>query len=177
MKDLRKTYELSQPYQIPKTLPYQLPYRHLVTLVQIGKKWQDIKQILLRTKQIPKKLSKQDENHLIQRTQHVLFWVKNFAPNMVKFHVQEHLPKVSLTREQKAFLTLVQEHIPKTSWNPENIHNMIYEISEENNLKIQTAFKSLYQVILGQEKGPRAGYFLSNLDKQFVLERITESVK
>ena len=46
MKDLERTYELSQPYDVPKTLHIQLPYRHLVTLVQIGKNWEDVKQIL-----------------------------------------------------------------------------------------------------------------------------------
>jgi lysyl-tRNA synthetase class I len=32
-------------------------------------------------------------------------------------------------------------------------------------------------VILGKDKGPRAGYFLSNLDKDFVLKRFKEAVK
>jgi lysyl-tRNA synthetase class 1 len=33
--DLGRTYELSQPFSIPAKLPYQIPYRHLVSVVQI----------------------------------------------------------------------------------------------------------------------------------------------
>jgi lysyl-tRNA synthetase class I len=32
-------------------------------------------------------------------------------------------------------------------------------------------------VFLGQDKGPRAGYFLSNLNKDFVLKRLQEAIK
>ena len=177
MKDLRKTYELSQPNNISKTIPYQLPYRHLVTLIQIGGNWNEVKKILLRTGQIPKDLKKEDEEHLIQRTEHVRYWLAAFAPNIVKFEVIKKIPKINLTEEQKAFLSTMHEKIRDIKWEPEEIHNAIYEISEEENLQIKTAFKTIYQVILGQEKGPRAGYFLSNLDKKFVLERVAEAVK
>ena len=71
----------------------------------------------------------------------------------------------------------LQKEISKISWEPEEIHNLIYEISKQNDIQIKTAFTTLYQIILGQEKGPRAGYFLSNNDKQFILDRITEAIK
>jgi len=177
MKDLRKTYELSQPYNITKSIPFQLPYRHLVTLVQIGKKWEEVKEILLRTRQIPKDLKKEDEEHLKQRTEHVRYWLDTFAPEAVKFEVKKKMPKIALTKDQKTFLTNLIDKTQKIKWGPEEIHNVIYEISEENDLQIKTAFKTIYQVILGQDKGPRAGYFLSNLDKQFVLDRVAEAVK
>jgi lysyl-tRNA synthetase class 1 len=177
MKDLRKTYELSQPHNISKTIPYQLPYRHLVTLIQIGGNWDEVKRILLRTGQIPKDLKKEDEKHLKQRTEHVRYWLDAFAPNTVKFEVIKKIPKINLTEEQKVFLSIMHEKLRDIKWEPEEIHNAIYEISEEENLQIKTAFKTIYQVILGQEKGPRAGYFLSNLDKKFVLERVAEAVK
>jgi len=38
-------------------------------------------------------------------------------------------------------------------------------------------FAAIYQIILGQEKGPRAGFFLSNLDKDFVIKRVKEAIK
>ena len=177
MKDLKKTYELSQPYSIPKTIPYQLPYRHLVTLVQIGESWNEVKKILLRTKQIPKDLSKDDEEHLKQRSEHARYWLDNFAPDMVKFEVKKKLPKVHLAKEQKKFLLSLTEKLASIDWEAENIHNVIYDTSEKEKIPIKTAFKTIYQIILGQEKGPRAGYFLSNLDKDFVLKRVKEAVK
>jgi len=177
MKDLAKTYELSQPYNKPKKIPYQLPYRHLVTLVQIGKNWQDVKQILQRTKQIPKNLLKEDEKHLEQRAEHANYWLDNFAPDMVKFELKKKLPNIKLNQEQKKFLNIVADKLSSTDWEAENIHNTIYSISETEKIPIKSSFQTIYQILLGQEKGPRAGYFLSNLDKDFVLKRFKEAVK
>ena len=177
MKDLKKTYELSQPYHVPKTVPHQIPYRHLVTIIQIGQKWDGVKNILLRTKQIPKDLKKEDEERLRQRVEHVRYWLDNFAPEQVKFEVQKNIPNITLTKEQKTFLLSMHEKIPNIKWESEDIHNLIYSVSEEKKFQIKIAFQTIYQVILGKDKGPRAGYFLSNLDKDFVLKRFKEAVK
>ncbi len=176
-KDLRETYELSQPYEILKKMPFQLPYRHLVTLVQIGENWRDIKNILSRTNQIPEDLITDDEKHLKQRVKHVRYWLEKFAPDIVKFKVKTRLPKLNLTNEQISFLNKLNIKLPNIKWEAENIHNIIYEISEEEKISIKTSFKTIYQIILGQEKGPRAGFFLSNLDKDFVVKRVKEAVK
>ena len=108
---------------------------------------------------------------------HVRYWLDNFAPDMLKFEVKKKLPKVTLSKEQKEFLEILHEKFLKISWSPEEIHNAIYEASKEKDIQTKIAFTTLYQIILGQEKGPRAGYFLSNIDKQLILKRITEAVK
>ncbi len=177
MKDLNVTYELSQPYGAPSKIPYQIPYRHLVTLIQLEKSWDKVKKILLRTKQIPKDLDKKDENHLKQRVEHAHYWLDNFAPELVKFEIKKNMPKVTITDKEKEFLSNLKHSIKNISWDAENIHNAIYEISELVNIPIKLAFKTLYLIILGQEKGPRAGYFLSNLDRGFVLKRIEQAIK
>jgi lysyl-tRNA synthetase class 1 len=177
MKDLKKTYELSQPHSIPEKIPYQLPYRHLVTLVQIGENWEEVKKILNRTSQIPKDLEKSDEDRLKQRAENVKYWLKNFAPDIVKFEVKKKLPKIKFLEKEKTFLKNLKENLSKIKWEAENIHNTIYSQAEKEKMQINQAFKIIYQVILEQEKGPRAGYFLSNLDKDFVLGRLEEAVK
>ena len=177
MKDLEKTYELSQPYSIPKKLPYQLPYRHLVTLIQIAPSWNKIKTILQRTGQLTQKLSKEDDERLKHRCAHVQYWLKHYAPDMVKFKIFTKLPPITLEPTQKTFLKKFLPCIPSLTWTAEAIHNTIYEIAETNNIPINTAFSALYQIILGQKKGPRAGYFLSNLDKSFITQRVEEALK
>jgi lysyl-tRNA synthetase class 1 len=177
MKEFKKIYELSQPYHIPKTMPLHLPYRHLVTVVQIAKTWSEVQEILTRTGQLPEKLKKEDEDHLRERADHVRFWLANFAPDDVKFEIQDTPPNVTLTTDQRTVLVAFKDKIPRLSWDPEKIHSTIYEISEEHNIPIKTAFQAIYKILLGQEKGPRAGYFLSNLPKEFVLTRVTEAVK
>jgi lysyl-tRNA synthetase class 1 len=177
MKDLNKTYELSQPYNVPKIQPFQIPFRHLVTLVQIGRDWKELEKLLLRTEQIPKDLKKTDEEHIKQRAEHVKYWLQSFAPDIICFEVKKETPKLKLDQEQKKFLSKLLELFSSIKWSGEDIHNAIYEISEKEKIQIKTSFKTIYQVLLDQEKGPRAGYFLSNLDKKFVLKRFEEAIK
>lgn len=177
MKDLTATYELSQPYSIPKRLPVHIPYRHLVTLVQIGETWDAIKSILLRTQQLTEDLSSEDEQRLRQRVDHALYWLSNFAPESLRFTVQQKLPKLRLDKGQQMFLSILIGVLPAISWDPEAIHNAIYDATEEVNISIKTSFKTIYQLFLAKDKGPRVGYFLSMLDKGFVLDRCKEALK
>jgi len=177
MKDLQDLYELSQPYQTPKKIPYQLSYRHLVTLVQISENWKDLKKILTRTKQIQKELDKTDEERLEKRAEHAKYWLDNFAPDILKFKVQKKKPKIKLESDQIEFLEILNKKLSKINWDAENIHNAIYDITQEKNIPPKKAFTTIYQIILGKDKGPRLGYFLSNLDEEFVIKRIKEVVK
>jgi lysyl-tRNA synthetase class 1 len=96
---------------------------------------------------------------------------------MVKFEVKKKLPKIKLTKDQVKFLSHLEGKLSSIDWEAENIHNAIYDSSEKDKIPIKAAFTTMYQIILGQEKGPRAGYFLSNLDKDFVLKRVKEAIK
>jgi len=177
LKDLDVIYELSQPEKIPLKLPVQVPYRHLVTLVQIQKNWDDLKPMLQRSNQLPETLSKTDEDRIKQRIHHVRFWLDNFAPPSVKFTIKKKLPKITLSDDQQGFLKTFLKDADSMSWDAESIHNQIYDIIEKHNISPNIAFSTFYQLILGQNKGPRIGYFLSNLDKEFVIKRFREAVK
>jgi lysyl-tRNA synthetase class 1 len=87
-----------------------------------------------------------------------------------------------LSSHQKIFLTLLANIFEKIDWKPDAIHNAIYEvIAEEKKMGNTQAgfdgFKTLYQVLLGKIKGPRAGYFLSTLEKDFVIQRFREAAQ
>ncbi|EMR74399.1 lysyl-tRNA synthetase, class I [Thermoplasmatales archaeon SCGC AB-539-N05] len=174
-KDLKKTYELSQPYKVPKKLPYQIPYRHLVTLVQISNKWAEIKQTIHRTGQVLTTIDNEDEERLKNRAKHASYWLNSFAPSMVKFELKQSLPKIILTTEQKQFLLHLKKIFDSVEWKAENIHDAVYDVAEKKGVKATFAFKTIYQIFLGQDRGPRLGYFLSSLDKTFVLKRFNEA--
>lgn len=176
MKDLDSVYELSQPYEIPTKLPEQVPYRHLVTLVQIAESFDHLLDILKRTDQIPMKLHKDDEKRLKQRMDHVLYWLKHFAPSSLIFEVKKQLPSLTITDDERVLLHAFIEKSDDIKWDAVDIHNLIYQVADEHHLPATTAFTSMYQVLLGQKKGPRIGYFLSNLDKEFVIKRFREAV-
>jgi lysyl-tRNA synthetase class 1 len=182
MKDAKRTYELSQPYHIPPGIPFHIPYRHLVTLTQIGHTWKGVKKILKRTEQLPSPLDTEEECNLVQRLKNVQYWLDNFAPEIVKFEIKKTLPTIKLTGDQKRFLSQVAQMLSKTEWKPDFIHSAIYTVigDLENVGKKRLAkegFKTIYQVLLGKENGPRAGYFLSSLEKDFVLDRFNKAAK
>jgi lysyl-tRNA synthetase, class I len=174
-KDLDAIYELSQPGSIPTSLPYQIPFRHLVTVVQIGESWEDIKNILYRTGQLPDTISAEDEKHLHKRKDHAEYWLNHFAPKAVRFTVQKKLPKIDFLDEEKKVLQEIASSADTISWTAENIHNLIYSIAENQSLSPKKAFTAVYKAILGEKRGPRAGFFLSNLDQCFVIKRFSEA--
>ncbi len=177
MKEVKRTYELSQPYHVPRNISPHIPYRHLVTLAQIGHTWKGVKKILVRTEQISLDLDKEEECYLSQRLENVQYWLDNFAPEMVKFKISSTLLDIDLSSTQKIFLSSVARILRETEWKPELIHSAIYTVIEDLEKQKKKGFAGegfqiIYQVLLGKKKGPRAGYFLSSLEKDFVINRL-----
>ena len=56
-------------------------------------------------------------------------------------------------------------------WDAESIHNAMYEAARTNGIEPKTAFMALYRILLGQDRGPRLGFFLSALEKDSVIRR------
>jgi lysyl-tRNA synthetase class 1 len=172
-EELGRTYELSQPVSKPSKLPLQIPYRHLVSMVQIKPDFQGIQEMLKRTEHL-ETLGDEDEAHLRQRIECVGYWLDNFAPDNVKFSIAKEIPDITLEEEQRKYLAALTEELIQGDWNADTIHNAIYELAKSQNLKPKAAFQTLYRVILNQNFGPRLGYFLSTLDKNWVVGRIRE---
>lgn len=177
MKDLRRVYELSQPYKIPEKLPLQVSYRHLATIVQISRDWEKILEILRRTGQIKEKLDKDDEERLKSRVKHVIYWLDNFAPDIIKFSLQETLPDIKLDDKQKEFLKAYLDLILSGEWKAEELHENVYTASKQSGINPKNGFKIMYKILLGKESGPRLGYFLTTLGKEFVVRRIKEAIE
>jgi lysyl-tRNA synthetase class 1 len=192
--DRKRTWELSQTsilelnelrMQLAKpdfdrgTLqPVQIPYRHLVTLIQINESWDWILDALKRT-DIITDLTPSTEKHLRQRLDCVRFWLDNFAPDPVKFAVMDEVPAdimVKLDDKQKKMLKIVAERFSELDkWQGEEIHNIVHTTAKELEVSAKAAFKAFYLILIGKDRGPRLGYFLSTLDKEFVLNRLQEA--
>ncbi len=175
-KELARTYELSQPFDIPSKLPLHIPYRHIVSLVQIKEDFEGILKILKRTEHF-ESLGDMDEAHLKQRIECVKFWLDNFAPDKVKFSIARDMPEFPLEPEHKSYLEELSTNLGHGDWTPDAIHNAIYDLAQNQGLKSKTAFQLVYKAILNQNYGPRLGYFLSTLDKDFVVNRLKEIIQ
>jgi lysyl-tRNA synthetase class 1 len=113
---------------------------------------------------------------LRQRAAYAQRWLETFAPEDMKFRLQEHLPPATseLTAEQRHALQRLGERL-QPGMSGEDIHQLIYALKDELDLKPDLLFKAIYLALLGKSQGPRAGWFLSTLDLAFVKQRFAEA--
>ncbi len=171
--EVARTYELSCPRDVPIHQPNKVQYGHLVTVVQMAEDVEGVEAILRRSGELVGDLDAHDRAELQERVAHVRYWLGSFAPDNVKFQVQEAMPEYAFTADDKAFLRDLVGALQGAEWSGQAIHDAVYEAKGDR--KPGEAFKALYQAILGQDRGPRAGFFLSSLEKAWVLERLREA--
>jgi lysyl-tRNA synthetase class 1 len=113
---------------------------------------------------------------LRQRAAYAQRWLETFAPEDMKFRLQEHLPPAAseLTAEQRHALRRLGERL-QSGMSGEEIHQLIYTLKDELDLKPDQLFKAIYLALLGKSQGPRAGWFLSTLNPTFVKQRFAEA--
>ncbi|MFO8133187.1 MAG: lysine--tRNA ligase [Thermoplasmatota archaeon] len=175
LKEGERIYELSQPSgAAPGDMPVQVPYRHLVTVVQIADSYDGMLAILRRNGEIDE-LNEYEERKLRERWEKVCYWLEHFAPEAVQFEVQSSLPDVDLSSEQQRFLESLASMLEDIQWNAEAIHQAVYDAAEGHGLSASAAFRALYLILLGQKKGPRAGYFIHSLGREFMLRRLKKA--
>ncbi len=175
MKDVERTYELSQPRHVPEQLPHQEGYRHLATVVQIGGDYEGVLKVLGRGGLEPERLSELAARRLRQRVEHVRYWLERFAPDNVRFTVHDELPDVEWSEADAKVLAALSGRLADTAWQPQPIHDAIHETAGAHGLKGGRAFQAVYKAFLAKGSGPRAGFFLASLDRAWVLKRLEEA--
>ncbi|MSR70850.1 lysine--tRNA ligase [Candidatus Kaiserbacteria bacterium] len=110
-----------------------------------------------------------DRAELAERALYAKRWLEEYAPEKYVFKLQDTLPAVEITNEQKTNLKQILEFLTA---NPEaaaeELHAKLHELK---------AFKEIYLAFLGKNNGPKAGWFLSVLPRDFVLARLREAAQ
>lgn len=176
---LKKIYEASQ-IEISESMPFQPSYRFMTVVYQIaGFDLVKVFEILKNNSQLPKEMDgktlneidKNDFERLNRRLNQVKNWLELYAPEFVKFQVQEKLPRVEINDLQKDFLLKVAELLENGDYNPEELHNAMYTVIHDLDIKPQKAFQAIYKVMTGKKQGPRAASFVLSIDKDLVIKR------
>mgnify|MGYP001585888999 CR=1 FL=1 len=102
-------------------------------------------------------------------------WIEKYALESEKFLIQEKLPDAvnNLSEKQKEFLRKVLSSI-KEGLDPEEFQKNLYEWAKELGLSSREAFSAIYLSFLGKDHGPKAGWLILSLNKNFVLKRLKE---
>ncbi|MEM2869311.1 MAG: lysine--tRNA ligase [Thermoplasmata archaeon] len=168
--DLKRSYELSQIDKPAQTF-FQVPYTHLVTIVQLAPDFEGVKGILARNRQLDG-LDDFWERKLAEKVGCVRAWVEKYAPEEHRFVLQRTVPAVRLDDAEKGLLAGLAVELSTVPWEAERIHNAIHEKGKAMGLDAARTFGAVYKVMLGKERGPRMGYFLQSLDRDWVVGRL-----
>jgi len=172
-----RAYEIAQHNNVPDKLPLQIPYRHLVNVVQMASTFEGVLDILGRTEDMSS-ATEDDLKRLERRADCVRYWLNGFAPDKVKFSVFQTIPPGTvLSMGDKVFFTELVNRMNDCNWDSETIGAIIAETGKESPIGSKGGFKAIYTVLIGKDAGPRLGPFLAGMDKQFVINRFIQAAQ
>lgn len=122
------------------------------------------------------KLSQSDKKEIDLRVEYAKRWLENYADEKFIFALQQEVPQLvtELSEAQTNALAILAEKIKNTAeMNGEALHTFIHEVKEESGLSPKEFFSAIYVAFLGKESGPKVGWFLSTLEKDFIVKRLS----
>jgi lysyl-tRNA synthetase class 1 len=154
--------------QRPSEKMAQVPYKHLLIVASLYETWDRALPVLKRGG-----YSVEDSDaEVLRRFEFAKKYVELYVKDRLK--ILETTPQISFDEVQKSILKALAGKMPGLDWSPASIHQAIHETSKSLGASSGDAFRAVYLSLLGRENGPRAGYFLSSLDPQFVIQRFKD---
>ncbi|HEX5774939.1 MAG TPA: lysine--tRNA ligase [Candidatus Paceibacterota bacterium] len=108
---------------------------------------------------------------LKERADYARFWIETYAPEQYVYRLQETLPTFDFTDDQRKALSLLAAFF-ETGRTGAEVQQRLFELKDETGLAPKELFTAIYQAFLGRTSGPKAGWFLSVLPRDFVMERL-----
>ena len=152
--------------------PWQLRFSQVATIVQMPHL--DLQKEAEAVKE--SKLTDMEVDALNQRQAYAKFWLSTYAPEEYKYVLQESMPGVQLSEEQKKALGVLAEYMSVVR-EGEEIHARLHELKTEIPIPPKELFAAIYKIFLNRDSGPKAGWFLSVLPLDLVQTRLAEASK
>ncbi len=122
-----------------------------------------------------------DPVELAERAAYAKKWLEQCAPEKFVFTLQATLPDTAreLSAVQKKAFGEILQYLEALDAMPsgEEFHQFLHTLKESVPIAPAELFSALYLVFLGKAYGPKAGWFLSVLDRHFVLERLEAAIQ
>jgi len=153
--------------------PWQMRFRELAFVVQMPHL--SLSEEATRVKGSP--LTEDEERVLLVRAQYAKYWLTTYAPEEFKYELQEELPDVELSDMQKKALAVLADFLQEGERTGEELHLRLHEMKTEVPIPPKELFQAIYRIFLNRDSGPKAGWFLSGLPRDFVVARLNEAVR
>lgn len=116
-----------------------------------------------------------DVAELDERIVYAKRWLKEYADEKFIFTLQQAIPEATatLTEPQQSALKLLSDKIELLETiSGQSLHELIHEVKGESGLTPKEFFSAVYTAFLGKDSGPKVGWFLSTLNKDFLIKRL-----
>ncbi len=151
----------------------KIPFTHLVASYQASLQDPDKTLDLLRRTGYQEAV---DHNQQLVKAElnYIDQWLDKWAPEEIKFTLAQTMDPHLFSDEEKKYLNNLADKIKSAPEDADGewFHKAIYEIKESHGLTPQQIFPPLYRAIIGKEQGPRAGWFLSILPRDWLEQRL-----
>lgn len=122
-------------------------------------------------------LTEEDTKEIQLRAAYAKRWLELYAPEDFKYTLQEQMPASAqaFSQEQKQVLGKLLEYVlAHEKLDGQELHTALHAIKTETGIDPKAFFSAIYQSFLARDSGPKAGWFLSVLDRDLVIRRLTE---
>lgn len=162
-----REYELSV-IASPQTT---IPFRHMVTVVQIVQTDEGLFDILKRSG-----YEIVDAEAVLDQANRARMWLDRYAPDDVKFAIQPTLPEVAAAEPApvKAAVAAYAAAVSTGEWKADVLHNAVYDAATSAGITGKELFTGIYRAFLGADRGPRLGWFLEAIGRDETLARLKE---
>jgi len=124
-------------------------------------------------------LTDADRDEAQERREYAGRWLRDYAPEKFVFELKTTLPDEvqALSGVQKGALREILHVLRQEEVLPdgETLHEMLHTIKTTHTIPPGDFFSAIYLAFFGKPQGPKAGWFLSGLQRDFVLERLSEA--
>lgn len=156
---------------------YRPPFGHLALLVQLP--GVDVAERAAAEKGAA--LDQRELTILSERVGAARGWLEAYAPDKSRVTIHlEALPAAAaeLDAPQHRLLGRLADDLAAgdpADWSGELLQAAIFQAAQAEELPAGRAFAALYAVFLGERSGPRVGWLLAALDRDFVIGRLREA--
>ncbi|GIW64990.1 MAG: lysine--tRNA ligase [Patescibacteria group bacterium] len=167
-EDFARIIELSAIKKLPEKRLYHPRFRTIYNLLL--QKKDNLLQFFENLKK--EKLNDEEKQILEER----ILYAKKLLEREEKQTSQKSSQTFSLTENQKKFLKILKEELEKikNSYTKEDIKKIIFEIIKKENFSPKEIFLGFYNVLIGQNFGPKAADLIEKIGIDNVINKINK---
>ena len=151
----------------------RVPFSHLVASYQSALKDEDkTLEVIARTEYAG---VVEEESAIIRaELRFIDEWLQRWAPEEARFSLLDDIDESKFSDQQKEYVKALAEKISEAPEDADGawFHQAIYEFKDTSGLAPKELFTTLYQLLIGKDSGPRAGWFLSMLPRDWLIRRL-----